>query len=176
MFPAHDPGPAVPAAGLFRPIRIGSLELDGNLFVAPLAGYSDRGFRSLCVEQGAAFAFTELVSAEAVSRNPGVYGLGSAGGAAKASAAGLVARAPNERRYAVQLFAGNPEAIYKAALLLAPLAPDAVDINAGCPVPKVVKNGAGSALMKTPAVLGAAVEAAVRASREALGGVPVTIR
>jgi nifR3 family TIM-barrel protein len=162
---------------LYRPITVGSLKLEGNLFLAPVAGYSDRSFRSLCVEQGANFSFTELVSAEAMYRNPGHYGLdGNQSAGSKPAAASLVSRAANERRYAVQLFAGDPQAIYKAALLLAPLKPDAVDINAGCPVPKIVKNGAGSALMKDPARLGKIVEAAVRASREALGDVPVTIK
>jgi nifR3 family TIM-barrel protein len=165
---------------LYRPIAIGSLKLDGNLFLAPVAGYSDRGFRSLCVEQGARFSFTELVSAEALYRNPGHYGLGgdpaSGREAVVPAAVSLVSRAPNERHYAIQLFAGEPEAIYRAALLLAPLRPDAVDINAGCPVPKVVKNGAGSALMKDPAKIGKVVEAAVRASRQALGDAPVTIK
>jgi nifR3 family TIM-barrel protein len=166
---------------LYRPIAIGSLKLDGNLFLAPVAGYSDRGFRSLCVEQGAHLSFTELVSAEALYRNPGHYALGgnnsAHGGKAPVPAAvSLVSRAPNERHYAIQLFGGEPEAIYRAALLLAPLKPDAVDINAGCPVPKVVKNGAGSALMKDPAKIGKVVEAAVRASREALGDAPVTIK
>jgi len=160
---------------LYRPITIGSLKLEGNLFLAPVAGYSDRGFRSLCVEQGACFSFTELVSAEALYRNPGHYGLGGAKAPVPA-AVSLVSRAPNERHYAIQLFASEPEAIYRAALLLAPLRPDALDINAGCPVPKVVKNGAGSALMKDPVRLGKVTEAAVRASREALGGVPVTIK
>ena len=164
---------------LYRAVKIGSLELDGNLFIAPVAGFSNRSFRSLCIEQGAAFSFTELVSAESLHRNPGVYGLGDgAAGNDKrgAAAVSLVSRAANEKHYAVQLFAGNPEAIYKAALLLAPLKPDAVDINSGCPVPKVVKNNAGSALMKDPSTMGRIVEAAVRASREALGGVPVTIK
>ena len=162
---------------LYQTVKIGSLELDGNLFVAPLAGYTNRSFRSLCVEQGANFSFTELISAEALYRNPGMYGLGDGSdGAETATAASLVRRAANETRYAVQLFAGNAEAIYKAALALAPLKPDAVDINAGCPVPKVVKNGAGSALMKDPELMGKVVEAAVRASREALGEVPVTIK
>jgi nifR3 family TIM-barrel protein len=142
-----------------------------------VAGYSGRSFRSLCVEQGANFSFTELVSAEALYRNPGHYGLNSdSGKAAVPAAISLVGRASNERHYAVQLFGGEPEAIYKAASALAPLKPDAVDINAGCPVPKVVKNGAGSALMKDPPRLGRVVEAAVRASREALGNVPVTIK
>nr|AGS52340.1 tRNA dihydrouridine synthase B [uncultured bacterium contig00063] len=159
---------------LYHPVNIGPLELDGNLFLAPVAGYTDRGFRSLCVEQGANFSFTELVSAEALYRNPGHYGLANAD--AVPAAVNLVKRAVNEKRYAIQLFAGEPEAVYKAALLLAPLGPDAVDINAGCPVPKVVKNGAGSALMKDPARLGRVVEAAVRASREALGDAPVTVK
>ena len=166
---------------LYRPVAIGSLALQGNLFLAPVAGYSDRGFRSLCIEQGANFSFTELVSAEALYRNPDHYGLSGNESAvpaagSKAAARSLVSRARNERHYAIQLFGGDPEAIYKAALLLAPLKPDAVDINAGCPVPKVVKNGAGSALMKTPSVLGKIIEAAVRASRQALGDAPVTVK
>jgi len=192
---------------LYHPVKIGSLELPGNLFLAPVAGYTDRGYRSLCAEQGADFSFTELVSAEALYRNPDHYGLGknfeagvnaaddnaagvnAAGASAadanaadanaakvNAAAFSLVRRAPNEKRYAIQLFAGDPQAIYKAALLLAPLKPDAVDINAGCPVPKVIKNGAGSALMKDPAGMGKIVAAAVKASHEALGSVPVTIK
>jgi len=159
---------------LYRPVTIGALKLDGNLFLAPVAGYSDRSFRSLCVEQGANFSFTELVSAEALWRNPGHYGLGD--GSAKAAAVSLVSRGLNEPRYAIQLFASDPEAVYRAALLLAPLKPDAVDINAGCPVPKVVKNGAGCALMKDPSNLGRVVEAAARASRTALRNAPVTIK
>ncbi|HCC38217.1 MAG TPA: tRNA dihydrouridine synthase DusB [Treponema sp.] len=162
---------------LYRPVKIAGLELSGNLFLAPVAGYSDRGFRSLCVEQGASFTFTELVSAEALYRKPGHYGLDEKSmDAVLPAAAGLVRRAENERCYAIQLFGADPDAIYKAAVLLAPLRPEAVDINAGCPVPKVVKNGAGSALMKNPALMGRIVEAAVRASRESLGGVPVTIK
>jgi nifR3 family TIM-barrel protein len=159
----------------YRSLNIGSLKLDGNLFLAPVAGYSSRSFRSLCIEQGANFSFTELVSAEAVWRNPGHYGL-VGGKAPVPAAASLVSRAPNEHRYAIQLFGGEPEAIYKAACTLAPLKPSVLDINAGCPVPKVVKNGAGSALMRNPAMLGKIVSAAVRASRDALENVPVTIK
>jgi nifR3 family TIM-barrel protein len=164
---------------LYRPVRIGSLELPGNLFLAPVAGYTDRAFRSLCVEQGACFSFTELVSAEALFRNHGRYGLGELDDNAVyevSTAANLVRRAANEKRYAIQLFGGESESIYKAAVLLAPLKPDALDINAGCPVPKVVKNGAGSALMRDPSKLGGIIEAAVRASRESLGGIPVTVK
>ncbi|MDR0443687.1 MAG: tRNA dihydrouridine synthase DusB [Treponema sp.] len=165
---------------LYRPIKIGSLSLPGNLFLAPVAGYTDRAFRSLCAEDGADFSFTELVSAEALSRSFGRYGLGSddcaAHNAAVNTAVNLVRRGESEKHYAIQLFGGEPESIYKAALLLSPLRPDALDINAGCPVPKVVKNGAGSALMKNPSNLGRIIEAAVRASRESLGNIPVTIK
>ncbi|MCL2558430.1 MAG: tRNA dihydrouridine synthase DusB [Treponema sp.] len=164
---------------LYRAVKIDGLELEGNLFLAPVAGYTNRGFRSLCAEQGANFSFTELVSAESLYRNPGAYGLGAESNdnaKLRATSACLIRRAENEARYAVQLFSGDPDALYKAALALAPLRPEALDINAGCPVPKVVKNGAGSALMKDPALLGRIVQAAVRASREALGGAPVTIK
>jgi len=183
---------------LYRPVKIGSLELPGNLFLAPVASYTDRAFRSICASEGANFSFTELVSAEAVSRNPGRYGLdpkfinsSSASSASRTEGSmrlceinnvinpasfNLIRRGENEKRYAIQLFGAQPESIYKAASLLASLKPDALDINSGCPVPKVVKNNAGSALMKNPANLGKVVEAAVCASRESLGGIPVTIK
>jgi nifR3 family TIM-barrel protein len=148
---------------LYRPVTIGSLTLPGNLFLAPVAGYSDRAFRSICVEQGADFTCTEMVSSEALTRNGVRTEL-------------LLPRAENEARYAVQLFGAEPEVMYRAAVLLAPWRPDAVDINCGCPVPKVVKTGAGSALMRSPDKLGRVVEAVVRASNEALGGVPVTVK
>ncbi|GHV77464.1 tRNA-dihydrouridine synthase [Spirochaetia bacterium] len=154
--------------GLYHPVEIGSLALPGNLFLAPVAGYSDRAFRSVCIEprvheQGADFTCTEMVSSEALTRNGVRTEL-------------LLPRAENEERYAVQLFGAEPEVMYRAALLLAPWRPDAVDINCGCPVPKVVKTGAGSALMRSPDRLGRVVEAVVRASKEALGGVPVTVK
>jgi nifR3 family TIM-barrel protein len=143
-----------------------------------VAGYSDRAFRSVCIEQGADFTYTELISAEALSRNPAHYGLDASGRpAAKLPvSANILRRADNEERYAIQLFGANPETLYRAVLLLAPFHPQAVDINCGCPVPKVVKTGAGSALMKNPGLLGRMVESAVRASREALGEVPVTVK
>ena len=137
--------------------------MPGNLFLGPVAGYTDRAFRSICVELGADFSYTELASSEALTR----------GGAKTLK---LLARADNEKAYAIQLFGSDPEVMYRAALLLAPFRPEAVDINCGCPVPKVVKTGAGSALMRDPSRLGRIVEAVGRASREALGGVPVTVK
>ena len=143
-------------------LRIGSLELPGNLFLAPVAGFTDRAFRSICTEYGADFTCTELASAEALVRN------------GKATFA-LIRRGEQERRYAIQLFGHDPHTMYKAALALTSFRPEAIDINAGCPVPKVVKTGAGSALMKDPALLGRIVEAVVKASRE-MEGPPVTIK
>lgn len=140
-----------------------SLILGGNLFLAPVAGYSDRAFRSICIEQGADFTYTELISSEALVRN-GV------------KTEGLLRRADNEDRYSIQLFGADSAVMYRAGALLAPYQPAVVDINAGCPVPKVVKTGAGSALMRNPALLGKIVEAVVRSSRDHLGGVPVTVK
>jgi nifR3 family TIM-barrel protein len=155
----------------YRSISIGSLDLPGNLFLAPVAGYTGRAFRSICAEMGADLGFTELTSAESLIRrfpkrmddphNP---------------VAVLLRRGEGEVRYGVQLFGAIPERIYQAAALLSPWQPDVLDINGGCPVPKVTKTGAGSALMRDPANLGRVVEAAVRASREYLGNIPVTIK
>jgi nifR3 family TIM-barrel protein len=163
---------------LYRPVSIGSLTLPGNLFLAPVAGYSDRAFRSICIDAGADFTFTELVSAESLIRKypapEGVMEAGERSGFYPVSV--LLRRSANEKQYAIQLFGAVPERIYEAAALLAPWQPAAVDINGGCPVPKVIKTGAGSALMRDSANLGRVVEAAVRASREHLGNVPVTIK
>ncbi|GHT78090.1 tRNA-dihydrouridine synthase [Spirochaetia bacterium] len=153
---------------LYRPITIGSLSLPGNLFLAPVAGYTDRAFRSICAAMGADFSYTELASAEALVRGPQDI--------TRSKTGLLIRRGDNEKRYAIQLFGSEPEVMYRAALLLAPLKPDLVDINCGCPVPKVVKAGAGSALMRDPAKLGRIVAAVVRASAEGLGGVPVTVK
>ena len=148
---------------LYRPLQIGSLKLPGNLFLAPVAGYTDRSFRSICVEHGADFTFTELASAEALVRE----------GRATFE---LIRRGENEKQYAIQLFGHEPETMYKAARAISLFRPDAIDINAGCPVPKVVKTGAGSALMKNPVLLGRVVEAVVHASGQLFGGAPVTVK
>jgi nifR3 family TIM-barrel protein len=163
-----------PVPDLYRPL----LGFPGNLFLAPVAGYTDRAFRSLCAEQGADLCFTELVSAEALVRNPARYGLSPRSGerADTGTVHPLLARGKPEKRYAIQLFGADPDTLGRACRLLAPLRPDAVDLNAGCPVPKVVKNGAGSALMRDPPRLGKSIGAMAAASAETLGGVPVTVK
>ena len=147
---------------LYKPVKIGSLELPGNLFLAPVAGYTDRIFRSICREHGADFSFTELASAEALTR----------GGKTTLD---LIQRGDAEKCYSVQLFGHEPQTMYNAALALSTSPPESIDINCGCPVPKVVKTGAGAALMKEPSRLGRIVEAVVRAA-ESLGGLPVTVK
>jgi len=149
--------------GFYKPIRMGSLVLPGNVFLAPVAGYSDRAFRTICVEQGADFTYTELVSSEALVR-----------GVAKTDL--LLRRGENEERYAIQLFGADPETLARATALLAPYKPSVVDINCGCPVPKVIKTGAGSALLRDPPLLGRIVSAVVQASEASLGAAPVTVK
>jgi nifR3 family TIM-barrel protein len=144
-----------------HPVLVGGAELPGNIFLAPVAGYSDAAFRSVCLDEGADLCFTEMVSSEALTR-----------GHTKTQT--LLSRADNEAGYAIQLFGSSPEVLARAAALVLPLSPLVVDLNCGCPVPKIVRNGGGSALMREPSRL-AAIVAAMRA---VLGpaGVPVTVK
>ena len=145
----------IESALLYHPVQIGQLVLPGNLFLAPVAGYSDRAFRSLCVECGASFTYTEMVSAEALVRSSG-------------RTEQLMLRGPNEKRYAVQLFGSEGERVAAAAaLVFEKTDADCIDINAGCPVPKIYKTGAGSALTRDPDRLHALTKAVVRSVRQA---------
>ena len=139
---------------LYHPVKIGKIELEGNIFLAPVAGYSDRSFRSICKEQGAAFTYTEMVSAEALVRG-------------NWKTTDLMARASNETAYSVQIFGGEPEIMKEAALIVLEKSNcECIDINCGCPVPKIVKTGAGSALTRDPERLGKIVKAVNEAARE----------
>lgn len=124
----------------YHPITIGSTTYTGNIFLAPLAGYTDVPFRSLCLEMGADLTFTEMVSSE------GLYREGE-------KTLELLERAPQEKEYAVQLFMGNTDSLKGALEQLEPYKPSLIDINCGCPVPKVIKTGAGSAMMKDPSLI-----------------------
>jgi len=146
---------------LYHPVKIGSLSLPGNLFLAPVAGYSDRAFRSICAECGADFAYTEMVSSEALTRN-------------NEKTENLMLRAPNEKAYAVQIFGGNAETMAKAArIVLERTSAECIDINGGCPVPKIIKSNAGSALTRDPDHLFKIVSSVVKAVE---GRVPVTVK
>lgn len=155
---------------LYHPVKIGSLTVPGNLFLAPIAGYSDRAFRSLCVACGAAFCTTEMVSAEALTR-----------GSQKTES--LMAKAPQEKDYAVQLFGGTADVMARAAMLVLERTDcSSIDINGGCPVPKIIKSGAGSMLTKEPerlyAIVSAVKDAVASYARihPERGLVPVTIK
>jgi nifR3 family TIM-barrel protein len=115
------------------------------------------------VEYGANLTFTGLVSSESLIRQP-------------AASVGLLRRAENEKIYAVQLFGASERVMAEAAARLAPYRPCLVDINAGCPAPKLTRYGAGAALMRDPDKLARIVEAVVKTAQEALGGIPVSVK
>ena len=149
---------------LYRPVTIGNLTLPGNIFLAPVAGYSDRSFRSICVDWGADFTYTEMVSSEAYIRS-------------SAKTEKLITRAHNERRYAVQIFGANPDFMAGTAVrIIERYHPECIDINAGCPMPKITKTGAGSALMRNPEKLYAVVKAVKDAVEQTEVAVPVTVK
>ena len=151
---------------LYHPVSIGNINLKGNLFLAPVAGYSDAAFRSVCIENGACFTYTEMVSAEALVRK-------------NLKTEILMRRACNESAYAVQIFGGEPQVMADAArIVLEKTNCECIDINCGCPVPKIIKTGAGSALTRDPERLYKVVKAVVSALREPQGPrtIPVTVK
>ena len=150
---------------LYHPVQIGSLSLAGNVFLAPMADVSDAGYRSICAGCGADFAYTELISSEALVReNRKTYD--------------MMVRAPGEKAYAVQIFGGNEETMAKAAVeVLKRTDCELLDINCGCPVPKVTKTGAGSVLTKNPEKLYSVTKAVVEAVKNFEGRkIPVTVK
>ncbi len=139
-------------------MKIGNLEIHGYAALAPMAGVADRAFRELCVEQGAAFTVGELTSAKGVV-------LGSK------KSEELLAVSPKERPMASQIFGCDPKYMANAAITALSYQPDFIDINMGCPAPKVIASGGGSALMKNP-TLAAEIVTAVKKAVD----VPVTVK
>ncbi len=140
-------------------MKIGNLEIKGYAALAPMAGVADRAMREICRENGCAYAVGELASAKGIS-------LGD-----KKSAAYL-AVSDTERPYGSQLFGCDPAVMAEAAKLAAENNPDFIDINMGCPAPKVaVSSGGGSALLKDPILAGKIINAVVKAV-----DVPVTVK
>ena len=138
--------------------RIGNIELQNNVVLAPMAGYTDAAFRSLCVEQGAALTYTEMISAKALYYK-------------NKNTKPLLQVADNEGPVAVQLFGNDPELLAEEAAALEDGPYDIFDINMACPVPKVVNNGEGSALMLQPEKVEAIVSAMTRKLRK-----PVSVK
>ena len=143
---------------LLHEVSIGNVRLASNLFLAPLAGYTDKVYRSICLENGAALAYTEMVSCEGVARK-------------SEKTVVLMERGEGERNLAVQLFMPDADTARRSLEGVMAYRPAIIDINSGCPVPKVIKTGAGSALLKKPGVIGEIVKAIVENV-----DVPVTIK
>ncbi len=139
-------------------LKIGNVELDSPFLLAPMAGITDGPFRRICREMGAGLVYSEMVSAKGLwfkDKNTGR----------------LLEILDGEEPVAYQLFGHEPEIMTFAAETLAGRGNVIFDINMGCPVPKVVKNGEGSALMKDPQLVFDLVEAAVKGA-----GKPVTVK
>jgi probable tRNA-dihydrouridine synthase len=146
----------------YHPVEIGNIKLNGNIFLAPIAGYSDFVFRSLCASEGAGFTYTEMVSSEALVRSSKKTTL-------------LMEKSQNEEKYAVQIFGSCPEIMAKAAIIIAEnYSPSCIDVNAGCPMPKITKTGAGSALLSKPKLLFEILNALV--SSLSTYEIPVTLK
>ena len=126
-------------------MRIGNVEIKNNIALAPMAGVTDLPFRLLCKEQGCGLMCTEMVSAKAVLYN-------------NKNTEDLMKTVPGERPLALQLFGSDPDIMADIAKRLSEREFDIIDVNMGCPVPKVVNNGEGSALMKDPVLVGRIVE------------------
>lgn len=125
-------------AGIIKPIKIGNVQLPNNLVLAPMAGVTDGSFRQLCARLGAGYSVSELASCKALQMK-------------STQTLEMIRFEGNTGAYAVQIFGSDPDLMAEAASYVESLKIcDIIDINMGCPVSKVVKTGAGSALMKTP--------------------------
>lgn len=139
-------------------LTIGNVTLENNMILAPMAGVTDLPFRLLCREQGAGMVCMEMVSAKAVLYH-------------NRNTEELMRTLPQEAPVSLQLFGSDPEIMGEIAGQLQNRPFDILDINMGCPVPKVVNNGEGSALMRDPKLAEAIIRSVVRAS-----GKPVTVK
>ena len=142
-------------------MKIGNIQIPYGLFAAPMAGVTDRAFRYMCTKYGAKVTFTEMISAKALCFND-------------KKTQKLAHIYEQDRPCALQLFGSEPEILSKgASLSLEYFKPDFIDINMGCPAPKIVNNGEGSSLMKKPSLAYEIVKAVV----ESVGNkIPVTVK
>lgn len=142
-------------------MKIGKLEFKQGLFLAPMAGVTDIPFRKMCKKYGAEGLVTEMISSRALCYKD-----------EKTSA--LAKIEPDEHPCFLQIFGNQPEIMAEAAVLALKFSADGIDINMGCPAPKIAGNGDGSALMKNPA-LAAQIVKAVKTALEPYG-VPLTVK
>lgn len=141
-----------------KKLKIGNVELENPYILAPMAGVTDLPFRLLCREQGAGLLCMEMVSAKAIQYN-------------NKNTKALLEIHPDERPVSLQLFGSEPDTISEIAKRIEELPFAILDINMGCPVPKIVRNGEGSALMKNPKLVHEIVSKTVKAIEK-----PVTVK
>lgn len=140
-------------------MKIGNIEIPGKLALAPMAGVTDVAFRAICRELGAGYTVTEMVSSKALCYQD-------------KKSIPLLKLGDGEHPAAAQLFGSDPQCMAEAAAIAVEVSgAEILDINMGCPVPKVANSGDGSGLMRTPELAAKIVEAVVKG-----GGVPVTVK
>lgn len=139
-------------------MRIGDVVLENEVFLAPMAGVTDLAFRLICKEYGSGLLYTEMINAKALCYDD-------------EKTKGMLKIEEEEHPVAVQIFGSEPEFIAGATEILNEHSNEILDINMGCPAPKVVKNGDGSALMKTPELAAKVIEEAAKKSKK-----PVTVK
>ncbi len=139
-------------------MKIGNVEINGKAVLAPMAGVSDRAFRELCVGYGASYVVSEMISSKGVSM-----------GDRKSKT--LAFLSPAERPAGIQIFGSDPEIMAKSVAQVMEFQPQIIDINMGCPAPKIAGNGGGASLAKNPQLAEKIIKAVVEASP-----VPVTVK
>lgn len=138
-------------------MNIGNIEFNHIAFLAPMAGIADRAFRELCVQHGAAYTVTEMVSSKGLTMGD--------------RKSGELLSLGNEHPSGAQIFGDNPEIMAQAAIKCLDYKPEIIDINMGCPAPKVAMNGGGSSLHKNPLLAFEITKAVVQAVP-----IPVTVK
>lgn len=139
-------------------MKIGNIEIDGKAILAPMAGVADRAFRELCVNYGAAYVVSEMISSKGASMGD-------------RKSKDLMFLSDAERPAAVQIFGNDPKTMAQSVETVMQVNPQIIDINMGCPAPKIVSNGGGASLSKDPVLAEKIVKAVVEASP-----VPVTVK
>ena len=139
-------------------MKIGNIELANNVFLAPMAGVTDMAYRAICKQFGCGLTYTEMVSAK------GLYYKSE-------NTNELMALAPEEQPAAIQIFGSDADILASIAVLVQAAGADIIDINMGCPTPKIVRNGDGSALMQKPELVAEIVKKVTAAV-----AIPVTVK
>lgn len=139
-------------------MKIGNVQLDNEVFLSPMAGVTDLPFRTICKEKGCGMLYTEMINAKALCYDD-------------ENTKKMLKMEKDEHPVAVQIFGSDPEFMGKAASIMNQYPNEILDINMGCPAPKVVKNGDGSALMRNPKLAAEVLSAVVKNSEK-----PVTLK